>query len=414
MHRIMKNSTHLLIAVLAGVFVSVATAALANPTTYRGKLGTIDIVVELNIDPLQKGPIAGRYAYMSKGVDIPLQSVARKGKSFELAEEEACGAEKCGDGQKPPIGATWTLAANADGSLSGTWKSAKRSLPLQLSRVGSREDMEATTPLALYQFSDELTYSEDSIISIESSPYDYTRNDVPVTTSQPEGFADAKFAYAVDPRTKFRMPRVVRVEGGSAGSANDLLKQRHWRNNISAWSCAAMQYIGLNDFGGTWSSDGGSLGGWDSEFFTEVHALTPKVMSWQESGSLFCHGAHPYNFRRSYTMDVAVGRLLGLGDMFADVQDNLPGESLVGFVRDRRPKPTAPHDIEYEQDCGIDDLIAQNLTASLKRDAGGLKLVFALEGLPHVIAACEDDLFEVPVAEVADLMTNEFHALLGL
>ncbi|MER8706547.1 hypothetical protein [Mesorhizobium sp. M0323] len=57
-----------------------STAAGAEPVTYAGKLGKADIVVEFTGDPAAPGgPLAGRYFYRSKGVDIPLQARSQKG-----------------------------------------------------------------------------------------------------------------------------------------------------------------------------------------------------------------------------------------------------------------------------------------------------------------------------------------------
>src|SRR5690606_34348221 len=47
--------------------------ALADPFTYKGTLGNIDIVVEISSDPSRpSNPVVGRYFYMKQGVDIPL------------------------------------------------------------------------------------------------------------------------------------------------------------------------------------------------------------------------------------------------------------------------------------------------------------------------------------------------------
>ena len=156
----------------------------------------------------------------------------------------------------------------------------------------------------------------------------------------------------------------------------------------------------------------GSLGSWD-ETTSSVAALTPKLMSWTVSGSVFCGGAHPYNFSDKRTMDLATGKQLGLGDMFADVSDDgVPGETLVNFVRETREKPTDQVDIDFEAECGTDELIAQHLAASVKREGDELRIVFGLAGLPHVIGACGDDFMELPAADVQHLLTPEFAALL--
>lgn len=395
---------------LAASTMLAASTAMADPVTYRGKLGNIDVAVE--IADTSDDLIFGRYFYLKQGVDIPLQPLSRKGSTIVMEEEEACGSEKCGDGQKPPVAAVWTLEAQANGDLVGTWK-GKRTFPLVLKEVGGRMDPDAKTPLDLFAFGEGLSYSETPI-TLETAPYDYLRLDVPMELSRAEGWHDAKFAYAVDPRTKFARPRVVEISGGSPDAANAVLTGMHWRDSIRAFSCASLQYVGLNQFGPDWSTDSGSLGGMD-ETFSEVHALTPRLMTWQESGSIYCGGAHPNNYSIRYTMDVASGALLDLSAMFLDAEDNRPGESLAAFVRVNRKKP-APggFDAEHEKECGIDELIGEYLSAGLRRDGDGVHVVFGLQNLPHAINACADDLLDLPSAEVEHLLTPRFAALLGL
>ncbi|ESX32883.1 MULTISPECIES: hypothetical protein [unclassified Mesorhizobium] len=68
------------LAVLLGAFLALPATAHAEPVTYAGKLGNIDIVVEFTGDPATAGEaLAARYFYRSKGVDIPLQAKSSKG-----------------------------------------------------------------------------------------------------------------------------------------------------------------------------------------------------------------------------------------------------------------------------------------------------------------------------------------------
>ena len=49
----------------------------------------------------------------------------------------------------------------------------------------------------------------------------------------------------------------------------------------------------------------------------------------------------------------------------------------------------------------MDELIATNLDVTFKR---GDIAVFTLQGLPHVIQACQEDIFEAPLAELRDYL----------
>jgi hypothetical protein len=395
--------------------LSLATTALADPVTYSGKLGSTDIVVEFTADPAKADKsLGGRYFYRGKGIDIPLQpGNTKSGKAIVLNEEEVCRADKCGEGQAAPIGATWSLSASSDGkTLTGTWK-AKKSLPLRLERVASRPqpaDYDPTS-LGLYRFSDE-TFYEDHYVTKEASPYDYLRLEYPVNDGAEQGWPDARWRFVTDPRTKFDRPRVVAVEGGSVDAVNETLQKDHWVESLSALSCAALQYSGFHDGPPVDSTDDGTLGGWD-DTSASVTFLSPKLLSWTEGGSVWCGGAHPSNFTTFTNIDIASGKKLSLEDIFTDVVEGKPGQSLVSFVRLKREKPTEQTEIDYQNECGIDDLIAEYLDVRFQRDGDEETVIFGLTGLPHVINACGDDVLSMPVSDAKSLFKPEFAALLA-
>jgi hypothetical protein len=401
----------------------VASAALlvathpsaADPVTYKGTLGKAEIVVELTDDPaVSNEPVAGRYLYLSQGADIPLQANARQGRTLQLSEEEAC-REKCDDDKPGPIGAVWQLTVAVDGkSLVGSWTGSK-TLPITLERAGSRpvEGDAPKSPLDLFNYTENTFLSEYAEVTMQTSPYDYLRLDVPLEAGDKQGWPDASWHDVTDPRTRFARPRIVELAGGvSPDAANAVLQERHWRDSIAALNCKSQQYIGLKEYGPALGAEDGWLGGYE-DTISVVTALTPRLMSWRESGSLFCGGAHPNNYSDTYTMDVRDGQVFDLADMFKDVIDGAPGPSLVAFVKETRKKSSDQTDIDFEAECGTDDLIAQYLTGSIKREDEGLKLVLGLQGLPHAIQACGGDLLELPVAEAKQLLTGKFAALLG-
>jgi len=401
---------------LAGATVLAGPAA-ADPMTYVGTLDKLAIVVEFTGDPGEpSGPLAARYHYRAQGADIPLQAKSQTDGTFELAEEEAC-REACEEGKPGPIGATWSLTVKNGGqTLEGTWKAGKKVFDLKLERAGVRpvEGEPPVTPLDLYNFTVNTFYQTENPITIASSPYDFLRLDMPYDVGEKQGWPDATFVYVTDPRTKFPRPRIHSLAGRPPfEKANDLLEDRHWVDNIAALSCKSLQYAGFQEYGPVPGGSDGTLGYYD-ETTSKVLALTPKLISWSESGSVFCGGAHPYNFLNKFVMDVSSGRMLGLGDIFTDVTaEGLPGETLLGYVRERREKPTDQVEIDFEAECGTDDLISQHLAASLKRDGDAMKIVLGLSGLPHAIQACGDDFMEVPAADVMSLLKPEFAALLN-
>jgi hypothetical protein len=404
---------HLALLALAGASL-MTSSVLADPVTYKGTLGKGEIVVEFTDDLVSGEPIAARYLYLSQGADIPLQAKSHKGSAIELSEEEAC-KDKCEEGKPGPIGAIWKLKTSKDGkTIEGNWV-GKKTLPIKLTVVASRtaDGEPPKTPLDLYNFTDMTVRPGDTAVTMENSPYDYLRLDVPLQEGEVKGWSDSAYRDVVDPRTKFARPRVVDLSGGrvSPDAANAVLQQRHWRDSIAALSCKALQYAGFQEYGPVPGAENGTLGDYDATT-SVVTALTPKLMSWRESGSVWCGGAHPSNYSDAFTMDVASGKLLGLADIFRDVVDNAPGPTLVEFVKTTREKPSDQTDIDFEAECGTDELIGQYLAGSIKRDGDELKLVFGLQGLPHVIQACGDDVLELPVAQAMQLFTPEFAALL--
>ena len=144
----------------------------------------------------------------------------------------------------------------------------------------------------------------------------------------------------------------------------------------------------------------GSYAGYPDEQ-VEVTYLSANVMSWSESGMLFCGGAYPEVHTYLTTIDVATGQDLDLSKIFADSTMGdyrwEPGQSLIDLAIARRDKS----DFAFGEECGIDDLIATNLDVTFRQ---GDIAVFTLQGLPHVIQACQDTIFEAPLADLKDYL----------
>lgn len=164
----------------------------------------------------------------------------------------------------------------------------------------------------------------------------------------------------------------------------------------------------------------GTLGDFDSEQIA-VSYLSPTIMAWVESGSTWCGGAHPNNHSDSYALDVKTGETFPMArvlndwiptssrsdDAEIDLEDALDwpgdyywtaGQSLIDYVIAHR-LPDA--DEAFEADCGMDELIAQYL---VPRIGTGPVVVFALEGLPHVMGACGGDILTVRLDEIPELL----------
>jgi hypothetical protein len=412
------------------VLCLVAAPAFAEAVTYQGTIGDLPIVVEFSEPPhAGNGDIFGRYFYVDQGVDIPLHPAPAARSRLGLFEELPCSEEKnnCPNAQdetpsSPPLGARWQLEVSDDGAeIEGEFSTGGRNLPVDLERVGTREFDPAGGMITLLDFASSLFYS-GAVLTPETSPYDFLKVHA---ASLIEGdiieMQDGAFRFVSDPRTTFQFPRIVDLAGDSH-SVNQYLEQRHWTMSLDALYCAAQQYQGFGWNG--YNYDAGTLGYYDEEQ-VEVHYLSSTIMSWTESGSLSCGGAHPYNHREFHTLDVKTAQPLDLSRIFkgwvakdydgeivdletarANPSDYLwgPDDELLAFVNANRPDNEALGFTGDLGECPIDELVASNLAIAFTGDD---VVRFSMDGLPHVAFACGTDLYEAPIVELGDLLTPE-------
>ncbi|MBU1306243.1 MAG: hypothetical protein KKF33_12090, partial [Alphaproteobacteria bacterium] len=314
--------------VAATLSLALATPVLAvDAITYKGTLGKLPIIAELAAS--SDGVLVGRYSYLNKGGDIPLDAGGGAGGPILLAEEAPCTETTCiqddnGDVPDKPIGAYWTLVPSEDGAtITGSWAAVGKSgktLDIKLERIGQRAlaDGVEVSPFGLYDSAFQTTYAGLSAFTPETAPYDFAKMDVPLEIGSTQTIEGSSFHYVADPRSKFLFPRIVALADGSAPDlANKALARRHALINFHAFDCMAMIYAG---FGANQYSAGrgpGSLGDYDGEN-VEVSYLSPTVMSWSESGSTWCGGAHPNNHSDSYNLDVRAGATLAMAKVFKD------------------------------------------------------------------------------------------------
>lgn len=413
-----------LIALLAA---TTATSALADAITYKGTLGTLPIIVEFSSNPAEPDELfVGRYAYMNKGIDIPLDVVDFEPGRFSLAEELPCDETSCNNtaDDTPPaprLGAKWHLET-AGTRLTGTWAGNGKTLPISLEAVGSRS-FEYDPPLTAdslasvyYGF-----FASDARLTAETDPYDWAKLEVPLEYSAKTTWGDSAFHYATDPRTKFPYPRVIRAGDTDVSLTNAHLRSNHFAMSADALNCPAHAYLGLGwDPISAHSID--TLAGYEDETVT-VSYLSPRVMTWVEAGSLWCGGAYPENHARYYNLDVATGEFLDLSRIFkgwvfnqgaeitADQEEAShdpldyrwgPDAALAAFIRTHRT--TTEADAEWEKECGIDDVIATNLRISFEQ---GDIVQFRVGDLPHVAGACEGTVYTAPITELRELLAPQ-------
>lgn len=412
---------------LAALTMVIAAPALADATTYTGTIGKIPVVVELSTGIEEATEVlAGRYFYPTMGIDIPLDAMTVQPGQVELTEEIPCTPALCEqpfmDETFPEAvrGAKWSLRSSDNGeTITGTWQNGEaKPLPIRLAFAGTRmlDDAFAGTPDGMVL----TTYSSRSgkqPFTLETAPYDYLRTATRLAFEPDTRWGDLAFTYGVDPRTKFRFPRITDLGGVDFTRANQRLANIQASMSIDALACAAQTYFGM---GWTPSMEyaADTLGGFPDES-VNVTYLSPTIMSWTEGGSTSCGGAYPDNHFNYTNLDIRTGRDLDMGRIFADwgphdwstgeaidpavaaadpsAYHYAPGQTLIDFARSKRVKG----DADYEESCAPDDLIAEYLAISFRE---GDRVIFTLQDLPHVVVACGEDIYEAPIAELRQFL----------
>jgi hypothetical protein len=415
----------MLLAIAA--LIAFASSAFAQAITFEGTLGKLPIIIELAQTPESADATTyGRYAYLNKGIDIPLHVTKAQDGNLTLREEVPCKADgsncpHAGDdtASDPPLGASWTLELSGDGNgLFGKWTDNGKTLPVTLTFAGTRDftQTEGSTPADLATYATSVLYTAGTIEE-GNDTYDFLKMQVTEKRSGETKWGNAAFEYVTDPRTKFQFPRITDLGGADMSPANLALATRDYAMRADALNCRAMVYQG---FGWTeYATDyAGTLGEYDNET-VETTYLSPTMMSWTQSGSLYCGGAHPYNHHEFYNLDVKTGQPLDLSLIFkgwhpdggevidARTHPNdfvwMPDATLADFVKKHR-KTDAELGLDADSDCPIDEFIDTNLAISF---LNGDKVLFSLDGLENAVEACGSDLYEAPIADLKDLLAPE-------
>lgn len=414
---------------LVVIACSATSVFAAEAVAYKGTIGRIAVILEM-AEGTGSGNFAARYAYLSRGVDIPLRGKTDISGHLVIEEEAPCDEKTCKNAEgtvleKPPIGADWTLASAKEGrQLKGTWKDRKtgKSLPISLDRVGSRplgdgsgESIDDLDP------SSATVSSMDMRIGPKDLPYDFLKLEHPVKQGPEAIFGDAVIRFDTDSRTDTAYPTIVKLAGADPTAINIYLKQQWLQFQFNAYHCKSKIYLGNGWFGnesegGTGYEDGGSA--------VTIEHLTPRLLGYAEHGSYYCGGAYPDHFENRHFADVETGKPVVAESLIKGfVLKNSSGEEvnpasvtkddyvqygpnaeLATFVNDRRDKS----DASRESDCGMADLVASNLGVHFTQT----ELVFNLKGLPHVTFACTDDLVKIPLRDARPLLTDEGMRLL--
>jgi len=425
----MRLSTISATSILTALTLAATPAFAIEATIYKGTIGKIPVILEMS-DASDTDQFVARYAYMSRGVDIPLHGRIDDNGELAIEEEAPCEESICrkADGdfvEAPPIGADWLLSKKdrLGNTLTGTWKDRKsgKSLVVTLERVGARTLADGANTVDYLDPVSAVSGWADVKITSDLLPYDMLKLDYPLKQGPETKFEGATIRMDTDPRTETSYPTIVKLPGAEATAINGWLKQQWLQFQFNPHYCLSTAYLGLG-----WSGSGGQgTTGLDSAEVT-LEYLTPRLLGLVENSGSYCGGAHPNHIEERHFADVKTGEPVDAGRLLKGwvpkdfdgeeidpakvIDENQqrygPNAELVDFVNARRDKS----DTTLENDCGMNDLVASNLGVYFMKD----ELVFNLKGLPHVSFACTNDLVRIPLKDARPLLTEQGAYYLGL
>ena len=409
------------LAVAALLWLSVP--AHADVITYAGTIGDREAVLEMTDE--SEDAVVGRFFWLADGVDIPLDPGGTTTDMILFSEEGPCDPNSCARDPndydtvtRVPVAANWSLSRSPDGSqLTGTRSDLKTSdvLAVELEYVGQRQLPQNVmiNPATLSGLLSDR--GEDEKFNAAALPYEFLKLNVPLTSGAVQRMDGSTFTYVFDPRTRFAFPRIISLADGSdPAKANETLARQHSRMTLQALSCKSAIYIGFG-WDDRANQNWGTLGNLDTEVI-RVSYLSPRVMSWNQSGSWFCTGDE-YPYPHSLNMNVQTGTQLDLTKVIADVSartwdkpDIAANPALVRLQGGEHHWHFGPDITTWllgdldpldnpsaYANCVIDDLITDRIRVHF---TSGDVIVFTLEGSRASDFKCRRTLLSMPIAQL--------------
>lgn len=395
-------------------FIFAHAGMAAEAVTYQGTLAKLPIIVELK-EPDAQGNFVGRYAYLSKGLDIPLHGKLLKNGNYLIREEEPCTEKTCMNNagemlEKAPLSFEWTLSK--DGSnLKGTWSDKKKgkSLPLSLTKAGTRTlpESDIVDPTIM---NPTMIDSSQPKPTVKDLPYDALKMEFPLKAGDTKTTGGVTYRMDTDPRINLGYPTILKTDLFDPAVVNTYLAKRRFEVSIDTFSCLGVAYLTYG-----WSGTGAN-----ADTNVTVEYASEHLFGFVENADFFCGGAHP-NFTTTHKLvDVETGEavfpetlLSGLtakdynGNVVDAVEADDPAsliyetdEKLVKYIMDRLDPSIDP---ALTSECGYPDLIKTNLAVYFTSD----NLVFTLRDLPQVSTACTVDLTKVPLKDAGSFLNDE-------
>lgn len=358
---------------------------------FEGTIGKAKVIVELNAgaekSEYKGGYLEGaRYSYLPKPFDINL-ILDEEGNVLRFTETLLQHGRFADEDDKKITG-KWSLSVNGDAAI-GTWTSpaGDKSLPISLTRVDLLPVSEVPKDANPLPTTYETRWLET--VNFNDAGTAKTFGEVEVRFTK-----DSAFGIAFPVLGNF-------PDGNRKAKVNALLLTQHMKSVVEYRSC-------LNGVPQDWRQPET-----EPQFSYDVDYASPTLLSYTESGSVFCGGAHPSNYIKVRTFDLTAPAQIG-GDYQLDLSPQGFGRILkLANLQERiaferfvlgRWKEGAAKDKEMGADCGtgwIDDSPEgeKELTLSILENG----LAVNRTDFPHALSVCLSTAFNPTIIPWADL-----------
>jgi hypothetical protein len=312
--------------------------------------------------------------------------LTEKGKTLGFDETTLLPYEFASEEDKKITG-HWTLSVSG-AKAKGTWASpdGKKKLPIALTRVPDLPEGEADPDLNIWA----ATYNALWLKQVSFAD-----------AGAAKSFGDVEVRFVKDSAFGITYPVLGAFPDELRKAANDLLIAAHRRSVAQYRDCK-------NGVPLSWQE-----GAPEAEFNYEIAYASPTLLSFTESGSVFCGGAHPNNYLTPITYDLTAPAQMGgtyeldlSPDGFGRVLKLASKDERIAFERFAlgRWKDAATQDKEMGADCStgwIEDAPEGQRAFSLSFSEKGLAVTRT--DFPHVASVCLFTDFNPTIIPWADL-----------
>jgi hypothetical protein len=387
----MTHFRALLLMLLVPLLLVPAAQAADWEGVFEGTIGKAKVIVELNAGEEKSDYKGGyregsRYSYLPKPRDINLMLDA-EGDVLRFTETMRP-HRMFADEEDKKITGKWEIKVDGE-KASGTWTSTKgdKTLPIDLTRTALLEKDDTPRDDNLLSASYDALWLQS--ISFSDAGTAKTFGAVEVRLLKDSAFG-----------TKYPMIGNF-ADGNQKARINTMLLKKHMMAVVSYRNC-------FNGVPVDWSEPETEL-----VLSFDITFATNSLLSYTESGSVFCGGAHPNNYVNPQSFDLKTQEQIGGDNILALAPEGF-GRIFKLATKDERMaferfalgkwKTTAEKDTELGRDCAegwIEDIGVGDKNFHLSLTETGLAVTRA--DYPHVASVCLFTNFNPTIIPWAEL-----------